>query len=134
MATIEEVQESLKSLWDRVFSGPDNQHKRIGLLEYFRDNFIVYELPRVQDDVKYLQKDLEEFKEKILGDGDGGLLDRKIKESEERLNGTIKQSIGEAFADREKLQREKWDTRTWAIVLIGLGLLGERLWTIIFGP
>jgi hypothetical protein len=83
-------------------------------------------------------KRFEEFKVKMVGNGEKGYVDRVVDEAvddlKKELIQTIKNSIREAFEEKAKEAkqetksiRDKWDARTWAVVMVGIALLIERI-------
>jgi len=54
----------------------------------------------------------------IVGNGEKGIIDKKIEESENRIKEVVKDSIAEAFETRDKAWRGIWDTRLWMLIFI----------------
>lgn len=66
-------------------------------------------------------KKFEDFKVKMVGNGEKGYVDRVVDEAvddlKKQFTEMIKNAIREAFEEREKAKREKWDARTWVLVI-----------------
>lgn len=82
-----------------------------------------------------LRVDHNTLKEKIFGNGQKGYVDTRIAEEMNEFKAwitkTIQDTINDTLNKREKESRDKWDSRTWAVVLIGIGLFLERAWEMI---
>jgi DNA-binding protein YbaB len=143
MGELEDVKESLSKLWDRVWMGPDNHHRRIGDLKNRVDDFFTLTLPSIWDaikatanDIKSTANDLRLFQVRILGNGEKGFVDKKIDERlegfEEAMSDMITEAIRVAFekkaeqeAEAQEKQEDKvdqkrtiWSARGWTLVIV----------------
>jgi hypothetical protein len=136
MGELEDVKESLSKLWDRVWMGPDNHHRRIGDLKNRFDDFFTLTLPSLWDATKANAKDLRLFQVRILGNGEKGFVDKKIDERlegfEEMMSDMITEAIRIAFENKEKQEAEIrarqdeavdqkrtiWSARGWTLVIV----------------
>ncbi len=114
----------LKEQWPRY-------HDRIHELE---DEVIKLksDLEATAEKTKYIRKDFDGHKAQIFGNGNLGYVDRRIKENSEELQvrfvGLVKDAVRDGFVeykkevqDNDQKTRDKWDARSWALVIVVLG-------------
>jgi hypothetical protein len=102
-------------------------HKRISDTEALAGRTAI-ELEVEQGRIKETRRELydygkrfEDFKVKLIGNGTKGyietVVDEAVEDLKKQITEMIKNTIREAFEDREKIVREKWDTRSWIILI-----------------
>jgi hypothetical protein len=138
-----EVEKQVEWLTDRVWRGPDNLHKRVGTMETFKENMTIFELPALNKASTKIREDFEEFKKRIFGNGEIGYVEREIEKRvtslETSFESMVDNAVEKAFAKREMVKRDKWDARSWALVLIVAGFVINSLpnfirWLISITP
>lgn len=66
-------------------------------------------------------------REDVFGNGKKGFVQRSIEESEAKLEARIRAIFADELDKREKEKRAKWDVRSWAVFVMVLGMVIQKI-------